>query len=88
MVMKPPPTKPMDAQQPQQPSTSTPQLDKHSQPIQIPDWYKHSIKPKTKQEEEAEYRKAHKACTIDELHARRTPPPSMSPTKPDKRPSK
>uniref|UniRef100_A0A915IR45 Uncharacterized protein n=1 Tax=Romanomermis culicivorax TaxID=13658 RepID=A0A915IR45_ROMCU len=66
----------MDVQKPLQPSTSTAQLDRHSQLIQTPTHYKHLIKRKMKQEEDVEYPKAHKAPIMDEPPARCTPPPS------------
>uniref|UniRef100_A0A915IZJ8 Uncharacterized protein n=1 Tax=Romanomermis culicivorax TaxID=13658 RepID=A0A915IZJ8_ROMCU len=80
------PIVPMDVQG-QQPSTSTAQLDKHGQPIRKPAHYEHSIQRKTQQQEEIESHKAHKARTIDELHARCTPPPSTSHTECGKKPS-
>uniref|UniRef100_A0A915JYS2 Uncharacterized protein n=1 Tax=Romanomermis culicivorax TaxID=13658 RepID=A0A915JYS2_ROMCU len=43
-TMQPPPMVPMDIQQPQQPSTSTAQLGKHSQPIPKSARYEYLIK--------------------------------------------
>uniref|UniRef100_A0A915KU85 Uncharacterized protein n=1 Tax=Romanomermis culicivorax TaxID=13658 RepID=A0A915KU85_ROMCU len=50
------------------PSTSTPALDCHSHPIGRSIRYEHSTKPKQHQQEEVQYRKAHKTCTRDEPH--------------------
>uniref|UniRef100_A0A915L3T3 Uncharacterized protein n=1 Tax=Romanomermis culicivorax TaxID=13658 RepID=A0A915L3T3_ROMCU len=77
---------PMDIQ-PQQSSTSTANLDKHGQLICKPAHYEHSIKRMTKQQEEVQSRKAHKAHVMDEPHARRTPRPSTSHTEHGKMPS-
>uniref|UniRef100_A0A915JZK7 Uncharacterized protein n=1 Tax=Romanomermis culicivorax TaxID=13658 RepID=A0A915JZK7_ROMCU len=79
-------TVPMDVQQ-QQPSTSTAQLNRHSQPIQKHARYEHSVKHKTQQQEEVEYHRAHKARTMNELHTKRTPLPCTSPTDRRKTPS-
>uniref|UniRef100_A0A915IA94 Uncharacterized protein n=1 Tax=Romanomermis culicivorax TaxID=13658 RepID=A0A915IA94_ROMCU len=87
IVGQPPPMIQMDVQQPQQPSTSLANLDKHGQPIRKPAHYEHSIKGKTQQQEKVKYRKAHKACSMDEPHARHTLPPSTSCTEHGKMPS-
>uniref|UniRef100_A0A915IZT5 Uncharacterized protein n=1 Tax=Romanomermis culicivorax TaxID=13658 RepID=A0A915IZT5_ROMCU len=79
-------TVPMDVQQ-QQPSTSTAQLNRHSQPIQKHARYEHSVKHKTQQQEEVEYHRAHKAGTMDELHTKCMPLPCTSPTDRRKTPS-
>uniref|UniRef100_A0A915IBZ0 Uncharacterized protein n=1 Tax=Romanomermis culicivorax TaxID=13658 RepID=A0A915IBZ0_ROMCU len=63
-------TAPMDVQTPQAPSTSAPALDHHSQFIQKPGHYKHSMKCKQHHQEEAHYRKSHKMRMI------RNPAPS------------
>uniref|UniRef100_A0A915KEN9 Uncharacterized protein n=1 Tax=Romanomermis culicivorax TaxID=13658 RepID=A0A915KEN9_ROMCU len=49
---------------------------------------RHSVKRKTQQQEEVEHPKAHKTRTMDEPHARRTPPPCTSRPKRGKMPSK
>uniref|UniRef100_A0A915J4L4 Uncharacterized protein n=1 Tax=Romanomermis culicivorax TaxID=13658 RepID=A0A915J4L4_ROMCU len=70
----------MDVQQPQQPSTSTANLDLYGQLICKPAWYEHSVIWKTQQLEEVESPKAHKTGTIDEPHTQRKLRPSMSRT--------
>uniref|UniRef100_A0A915IIU5 Uncharacterized protein n=1 Tax=Romanomermis culicivorax TaxID=13658 RepID=A0A915IIU5_ROMCU len=60
IAAQPPPTVPMDVQQPQQPSTSMANLDKYGQLICKPAHYEHSIKQKT-QQEEVESSKAYKS---------------------------
>uniref|UniRef100_A0A915KJ15 Uncharacterized protein n=1 Tax=Romanomermis culicivorax TaxID=13658 RepID=A0A915KJ15_ROMCU len=69
---------PMDVQTPQAPSTSTPALDGHGQPIQKPRPYEHSVKRKQHLLDEADYRKSHKTRTTDEPHTMQTLPPSTS----------
>uniref|UniRef100_A0A915JY51 Uncharacterized protein n=1 Tax=Romanomermis culicivorax TaxID=13658 RepID=A0A915JY51_ROMCU len=81
------PMVPMDTQQPQQPSTSTANLDKNGQLFHKPAHYEHSIKRKTQQQEEVKSHKAHKSPKTDELHHQCTPPPSMPHTEHSKTPS-
>uniref|UniRef100_A0A915I9A7 Uncharacterized protein n=1 Tax=Romanomermis culicivorax TaxID=13658 RepID=A0A915I9A7_ROMCU len=69
MVLQLPWMVPMDVQQPQQPSMSTANLDCYVQLIRKPAWYEHSVKWKNQQQEEVESHKAHKTCTMDELHS-------------------
>uniref|UniRef100_A0A915K2G3 Uncharacterized protein n=1 Tax=Romanomermis culicivorax TaxID=13658 RepID=A0A915K2G3_ROMCU len=81
------PTVPMDVQPPQDPSTSTLAVDCHGQPIHRPSWYEHSPKLKQNQQEEVEYRKAHKMGMMDKPHTRQTLLPGTSPTEHGKTPS-
>uniref|UniRef100_A0A915KZ26 Uncharacterized protein n=1 Tax=Romanomermis culicivorax TaxID=13658 RepID=A0A915KZ26_ROMCU len=70
----------MDVHPPQVLSRSVLALDRHGQPIRRPGHYEHSTKRKQNQQEEAEYQKAHKMGTTDELGTQCTPPPSTSRT--------
>uniref|UniRef100_A0A915L0F1 Uncharacterized protein n=1 Tax=Romanomermis culicivorax TaxID=13658 RepID=A0A915L0F1_ROMCU len=84
-----PPTAPVDVQTPQAPSTSTPALDRHGNPIPKPGHYEHSMKRKQHLHEESEYRKSHKTRPTDEPSTRRhfdsenqtydNPAPAMQP---------
>uniref|UniRef100_A0A915I0R1 Uncharacterized protein n=1 Tax=Romanomermis culicivorax TaxID=13658 RepID=A0A915I0R1_ROMCU len=80
-TMQPPLRMPIDIQQPQQPSTSTANLDRYGQLISKRARYEHSVKQKTQQPEEIESGKAHKARRTDEPHACCTSSASTSRTK-------
>uniref|UniRef100_A0A915K416 Uncharacterized protein n=1 Tax=Romanomermis culicivorax TaxID=13658 RepID=A0A915K416_ROMCU len=70
----------IDVQQPQQPSTSTANVDLYRQLICKPAWYEHPVIWKTQQLEEVESPKAHKTGTIDEPYTQCKLPPSRSRT--------
>uniref|UniRef100_A0A915KLI4 Uncharacterized protein n=1 Tax=Romanomermis culicivorax TaxID=13658 RepID=A0A915KLI4_ROMCU len=79
-----PPMVPIAVQPPKVPTKSVLALNHHSQPIKKNE---HSVKWKTQQQDEVEYRKAHKTRMRDELHARQTLLPSTLHTERGKTPS-